>query len=91
MPALTLNQPLSEQPGQEYSEDNSTWYRDATYTTSGGTLTYAAATRKLTASGNYRFPIEILDRFVRVSVKGTGTVTSSLMEIKANKGNVNTY
>ena len=40
----------------------------------------------LTATGAYRIPIQCNDRYIKVSAKGTGTVTNSSMTIKASMG-----
>lgn len=76
----------------EFSNDGTTYYRetyDSIGTPSGGsvTLTENMIERALGASGNYRMAIPILDRYIKISVKGTGTVTSSSMTINAIVGN----
>jgi len=35
------------------------------------------------STGKYRLPIEVKDRYIRVSVKGTGTVTNSSCTLDA--------
>ena len=52
----------------------------------GGTVTESLAEHTITASGNYRIAIPMNDRYVKVSAKGTGTVTSSSLGVKAVLG-----
>lgn len=63
----------------ELSPDNgSNWFQETTDASpSSGAIVESVVIRQFTASGNYRIPIPISDRRVRVSVKGTGTVTGS--------------
>ena len=65
----------------EFSDDDSTWFQETFSSVSGGTDTLTLGEHAITIDGNYRIPVPILDRFVRVAAKGTGTVTSSLLEI----------
>jgi len=67
----------------EFSDDGITYYQE----TNGEFLSAAAQTNtifehSLAATGNYRIPIQIKDRYIKISAKGTGTVTGSLMAIK---------
>ena len=66
--------------------DANGWYQetlDVAGTPSGGSVTMGEnlMTRQLSATGKYRISIPIKDQFIRVSVKGTGTVTSSSMKV----------
>lgn len=67
----------------EFSPDNSNWYQEVASSTTGGTITDTLAEHQIEATGKYRLPIMIADRYMRVSVKGTGTVTDSSMAVKA--------
>lgn len=67
----------------EFSSDNVTYDQEITETVSGGTITCVVAERSLGASGNFEMPIPISTRYIKVSAKGTGTVTDSLMGITA--------
>jgi len=72
----------------EFSNDNSTWYRETSSSLSSGTSTDDVVEHTFDSTGNFRIPIAIKDRYVRVSVKGTGTVTSSLASIDLVLGTV---
>lgn len=70
----------------EFSPDNSTFYQESAMLIAGGTITDSVAEHTITATGNYRIAIPMNDRYVRVSAKGTGTVTNSSMGITAILG-----
>ena len=75
----------------EFSPDNTTWYRESHEKLDNGTgtiypLEYSITASSLGTTENVRLPIQINDRYVRVSVKGTGTVTSSSVGITATLG-----
>ena len=44
-------------------------------------ITQTNIIRQFAATGKYRIPIKINDQYIRVSIKGTGTVTSSSAKI----------
>lgn len=68
----------------EFSPDNSTWYHEAYEPTpTAGVSTIDNYVRQLDTAGAYRFSIPVKDRYVRVSGKGTGTVTGSLLALSA--------
>lgn len=79
--ALTLGSLTSAELKVEFSDDGTNWYQETSSSVSAGTSTDSLVTHTFTASGNYRLPISIADRKIRVSVKGTGTVTNSLMAV----------
>lgn len=70
----------------EFSPDNTTWYQETASSIAAGTSTDTLLEHTTTATGNLRVPIELKDRYVRISVKGTGTVTSSSMTVDAIVG-----
>lgn len=70
----------------EFSADNSNWYQEASESVSSGTATVSLKEHQFSATGNYRIPIALKDRYIRISVKGTGTVTSSSMAVTAGVG-----
>lgn len=75
----------------EFSDDGSTNWVQETFDSinaTTGVVTEVPMIRTFTADGNYRIPIKICDKHIRVSAHGTGTVTSSLMAIDAIIGNV---
>ena len=70
----------------EFSPDNSSYYQETLGTISGSTETDSVLEHKFTATGKYRIAIPCTDRYIKVSVKGTGTVTNSLCAIDAVLG-----
>lgn len=64
----------------EHSPDNINWYRYVTDTTSGGTSTLAV--REWTITGvnadvlKFSLPVDIFDRYIRISIKESGVVTN---------------
>ena len=70
----------------EFSPDNSTFHQETFDSVSGGTNTISLGEHTMTASGNYRIAIPLKDRFIKISVKGSGTVTNSSMTIDAVLG-----
>lgn len=70
----------------EFSTDQTTYYQETFGSISGGTETDTLGIHQIGATGKYRIPIQLKDRFVKISAKGTGTVTNSLMAISAVVG-----
>lgn len=81
--SFTLGSLTSAEFKVEFSDDGSTYYQQSSSSVSGGTSTDTVLEHTITATGNYRIPISIADRYIKVSAKGTGTVTNSLMKIDA--------
>lgn len=67
----------------EFSNDNVTFYQEVSDAIVGGTGTWSLLEHTTTSSGNYRYPCPVKDRYIRVSAKGTGTVTGSSLQIDA--------
>ncbi len=67
----------------EFSPDNTNWYQEVSSSASGGTITDTLVEHQIGATGKYRLVLKTLDRYMRVSVKGTGTMTNSLMKVDA--------
>jgi hypothetical protein len=84
--AFTIGSLTSAQIKVEFSNDNSTYYQETAMSISGGTVTDTLAAHTIAATGNYRIAIPMNDRYVKISAKGTGTVTGSSMGIKAVLG-----
>lgn len=61
----------------EFSDDDSTWYQETFGTIVGPTDTLEIGEHEILTNGNYRLVIPVMDRFVRVGAKGSGTVTGS--------------
>lgn len=72
----------------ETSYDGSTYYQESFGSVSGGTETDTLGIHQLTAAGNYRIPIRMCDRWVKISVKGTGTLGAAAMTVNAVIGTV---
>ena len=53
---------------------------------SGGTAAESLVEHQFSASGSYRLAIPVMDKLIKVSVKGTGTVTNSSMAVKCQLG-----
>ena len=73
----------------EFSPDGTTYYQETASAVSGGTSTDTLLEHTMTATGNYRLPIPIKDHYIKISVKGTGTVTGSAVKVVAILGNDN--
>jgi len=71
-----------------FSDDASTWYQEQSASVAGGVSTLSVFYRSMTAAGQYRETISIMDRYVKIQVRGTGTVTGSNLTAKAFVGTV---
>lgn len=67
----------------EFSPDGTTWVQETAGDYAAGVTTLSPHSYTVTASGLYRIPIPMKEAFVRVSAKGNGTVTNSLLSLKA--------
>jgi len=74
---LTLGNLTSAQLKVEFSNDDTTYEQESNSSVSGGTSTLTLNEYSMSATGNYRIPIKILDRYIKISCKGTGDVTNS--------------
>lgn len=85
---LTIGTATSVSIKVEFSGDNSTFYQETIATDNGATgiIDHTLAERKFTTSGNYRIAIPIEDGYVRISTKGTGTLTTTTIGINAVTG-----
>lgn len=72
----------------EYSHDGSTYFQETFESISGGTATLSLGIYQIGSTGKYVIAIPIKASYIKISVKGTGTVTSSSMAIKAVVGTV---
>lgn len=73
----------------EFSDERAgTYFQETVENISESAITLATPPRQLNATGRYRIAIPTKDRFVQVSVKGTGTTTNSLAAITAIIGNL---
>ena len=80
---FTIGSLTSGEVKVEFSNDGTTYYQQTFTSVSGGTSTASLGNYTWTATGNYRFEIPIKDNYIKISVKGTGTVTSSSMTVDA--------
>lgn len=73
----------------EFSPDNVTYYQETVedVNTTTGVITERLATRDMTAGGQYRMAIPLMDKFIKISVLGTGVVAASSMAVIALVGN----
>lgn len=69
----------------EFSLDGATYTQETTESISGGTITETAVERTFVPSGNQNFLIAVPIKCnkIKVSAKGTGTVTSSSLTLVA--------
>ncbi len=68
----------------EFSEDGGTTYLQQTsVSVAAGVTTASLANYTISATGKYRLEIPISTQTVKISAKGTGTVTSSLLAVDA--------
>lgn len=67
----------------EFSIDGTNYFQETFSSISTGTSTEELGEHKFTSEGNYIINLPINYRYMKVSVKGTGTVTSSSVAIKA--------
>jgi hypothetical protein len=65
----------------EFSDDGTTYYQETNKAVSGGTTTLTVNEYTYTATGNYVIDLDYTSRYIKVSAKGTGTVTGSLLAI----------
>lgn len=80
----TLGSLTSIEVRVETSFDNTTWFQEtfSQFNTATQSLEQVGD-RTFTASGNYRIAFSVADNYIRVAIKGTGTVTSSSATIDA--------
>ena len=84
--AFTIGSLTSLEVKVEFSPDGTTFYQETFEALSAGTATDSLGEHTMAATGNYRIPIPIQCHSVRVSAKGTGTVTASSCTIDATVG-----
>lgn len=72
----------------EFSDNWTDYVQETFNVVSGWTSTETLWERTFTTSGNYRIPVPIKDKYIKISTKATGTVTSSSVAINAIVGNV---
>jgi hypothetical protein len=77
----------------QYSQDNSNWFDEGIMV--GGTTssdeyisTFRSKVSQLAATSTKTVIVPVLARYVRIAIKGTGTVTSSLAAVGCYSGNL---
>lgn len=65
----------------EFSHDKTNWFRETTETIASGVATAEDLEHKLVATGTLALPNTNAAPYIRIGVKGTGTVTGSLLGI----------
>lgn len=79
---FTIGSLTSAEIKVEFSDDGTNYYEESIEgVPTAGVSIASPYVRQLTASGTYRFAIPVKDKFIRISSKGTGTVTSSSLAI----------
>lgn len=72
----------------EFSDNNSDYYQETAGSVTAGTENDTLVEHQFSATGKYRIPLDIKDRYIKISVKGTGTVTSSSARVSVILGAV---
>lgn len=84
--SLTLGSLTTAHLKIEFSHDNSTFYQETSSTITNGTDARNLKEYSFSSTGNYRISVPILDRYIKISVKGTGDVTDSSCGVNVNLG-----
>ena len=84
--AFTLGSLTRAEIKVEYSFDGVTYYQETFSAVSGANSVESAGIHKLEASGNYVLAIPIKAHLIKVSAKGVGTLTNSLLKVDAVLG-----
>ncbi len=80
---FTIGSLTSAEIKVEFSDDGITYFQETNLLTSGALTTLTLNENVLSATGKYVLSIDLIARYVKVSAKGTGTVTGSLLAIDA--------
>lgn len=86
--SFTIGSLTSAEIKIEYSHDNVTYFQDTFESIAAGTSTLTLGNYTFSATGNYVLSLPIKFSYIRISAKGTGTVTSSSLTIDAVIGTV---
>jgi len=91
-PSFTIGSLTSAEIKVEFSKDGTTYHQETLEepTSASGTITAYAAEHKLGSTYNPRIPVPIHsgETHIKISAKGTGTMTNSLLAINATVANV---
>ena len=78
---FTLGDLTSLEIKVETSLDNSNFVQETNLSISGATGTLTKGEFTIATTGNFKISLPVSAHYVKVSAKGTGTVTSSLLQI----------
>jgi hypothetical protein len=67
----------------EFSFDGTTYFRETNATVAGGSSTLVVNEYTFTTAGNYEIKVPISARYIKISIKGTGTLTTSTVAVDA--------
>lgn len=81
--AFTLGSLTTAEVKVDFSNDNSTFYQETFSAVVAGKSTDTVGEHSFDSTGNFRLAIPINDTYIKISAKGTGTVTSSTMQVDA--------
>lgn len=70
----------------EFSHDGTTYFQDTFEAISGTTSTLSLGEYVMAGTGNYVISVPIKFNYIKISAKGTGTVTNSLLVVDAVLG-----
>ena len=84
--SFTLGSATSMELKIEESQNGTPYFQQASESASGGTISDSLAIRQFTATGSYAILVTpVRAKYIKVSVKGTGTATGTSATIKAYK------
>jgi len=86
--SFTVGSLTSAEIKVEFSHDGTTYFQDTFESIVGGESTLSLGNYKLTATGNYIISIPIKFNYIKISAKGTGTLTNSSLKIQTVVGTV---
>lgn len=70
----------------EFSANGTDFYQETFQAVTAGTAVETVGEHQVNATGAFRLLIPVKDKIMRVSAKGTGTVTGSSMTIQSMRG-----
>lgn len=85
---FTVGSLTSAEVKVEFSHDGVTYFQDTFESISGGSSTLSLGNYTFSSTGNYTISLPIKFNYIKVSAKGTGTVTSSSLTVDAAIGTV---
>ena len=84
---FTLGSLTSAEIKVEYSQDGTNFFQETFSSISGGTDTITLGIHQMLSTGKYIIALPVLSKIIRISAKGTGTVTGSSLSLRAIVGN----